>query len=77
MTTLLRKVPGHQRQVVDAGEVIGNWADVLTEACKAAELAARRCSTALEVDNPDDHLSDAEQALTFALVRVKAARRSC
>lgn len=74
--TTLRGVPGHQRQVVDAGEVIGNWADVLVEARQAADLAARRCTTALEADHPDDHLAEAEQALTFALVRVKAARRS-
>jgi len=71
----LRGVPGHQRLVRDKGEVIGHWDEVLVEARQAAEAAGRRCKTALEADNPDDHLYEAEQALTFALVRVKAARR--
>jgi len=64
------------RDVFDAGECIGNWANVLAEAAQAARLAAQRCETAQDAGNADDHLHDAEQALRFALTRVTAARRS-
>lgn len=73
----LRTVTGHRADVIDRGEVLGTWADVLKQAAEAARIAASRCETAqLPNATADDHLVEAEMALQFALVRVTAARRS-
>ena len=75
--TSLRTVTGHRADVMDKGECIGTWADVLTQAAEAARIAASRCESAqLPGATADDHLAEAEMALKFALVRVTAARRS-
>ena len=63
--------------VVDRGEVLGSVPDVLAEASRAARVAASRCESALLPGaTMVDHLEEAEQALTYALARVRAARKA-
>ena len=63
--------------VVDRGEVLGNVPDVLAEAARAARVAASRCESALIPGaSLDVHLDEAEHALAYAAVRIKAARKA-
>ena len=61
--------------VVSKGEILGTVPAVLTEAARACRVAANRCESALlEGATLDVHLEEAEQALAYALVRIRAAR---